>query len=63
MSYRRVQRYIDYTKGMRVKITYYQGGSTWSEVITANNVNHAREIASNRNPDIKIISSNPVFDS
>ena len=45
---------------MKIKITYWEGGSTWSEVIRANNVSDARKIASSRNPNIKIVSANPV---
>tara|TARA_R100000664_G_C2684616_1_gene91177 strand:- start:359 stop:499 length:141 start_codon:yes stop_codon:yes gene_type:complete len=44
---------------MKVKITYYLNGKTWDEVIHADNVSHAREIAAIRNPKIKIIASNP----
>jgi len=45
---------------MKVKVTYYQGGKTWSEVIIANNVSDAREIGNSRNPNIKIIGLNPI---
>ena len=45
---------------MKVKITYWEGGSTWSEVIRGNNVQECRKIAEARNPGIKIVSSNPV---
>ena len=46
---------------MKVKITYFQGGSIWDEIIRANSVNDARKIAAARNPTIKIIKSNPVL--
>ena len=45
---------------MKVKITYYLNGKTWDEVIHADNVSHARTIASDRNSGIKPIASNPV---
>tara|TARA_Y100001968_G_C19239358_1_gene658617 strand:- start:399 stop:539 length:141 start_codon:yes stop_codon:yes gene_type:complete len=45
---------------MKVKVTYYQGGNTWHEVIIANNVTDAREIGMARNPNIKIIALSPV---
>ena len=45
---------------MKVEITYWEGGSTWKEIIRANNVQDARKIASARNPNIKIVASNPV---
>jgi hypothetical protein len=46
---------------MKVKITYWEGGSTWSEVIRANNVLDAKKIGEARNPSIKIIGANPHF--
>ena len=46
------------TKKMKVKITYWEGGSTWSEVIRANNVQDAKKIGEARNPSIKIIGAN-----
>ena len=46
---------------MKVEITYWEGGSTWKEVIRANNVQDARKIAAARNPTIKIVASNPVY--
>ena len=48
------------TKTMKVKITYWEGGSTWSEVIRANNVQDAKKIGGARNPSIKIIGANPI---
>ena len=45
---------------MKVKITYFQGGKTWDEVINANNVQDAKKIGEARNPSIKIVSANPV---
>ena len=45
---------------MKVKITYFQGGKTWDEIIRANDVSAARKIAEVRNPGIKIVASNPV---
>ena len=50
-----------YTNNMRVKLTYFLGGKTWSEVITANNVTHAKEIGAIRNPRINIIAANPIL--
>ena len=46
---------------MKVKITYWEGGNTWSEIIRANNVQDARKQAEQTHPTVKIISSNPVF--
>ena len=45
---------------MKVKITYYQGGKTWDEIIRANNVQDAKKIGEARNPSIKIVAANPV---
>ena len=45
---------------MKVEITYWEGGSTWKEIIRANNVQEGRKIASARNPNIKIVASNPM---
>ena len=46
---------------MKVKITYWEGGNTWSEIIRANNVQDARKQAEQTHPTVKIIASNPVF--
>ena len=46
---------------MKVKITYWEGGSTWSEVIRANNVQDAKKIGGARNPSIKIIGANAIY--
>ena len=45
---------------MKVKITYFQGGKTWDEIIHANNVQEAKKIGEARNPSIKQIAANPV---
>ena len=45
---------------MKVEITYWEGGSTWKEVIRANNVKDVKKIGEARNPSIKIIAANPV---
>ena len=45
---------------MKVKITYWEGGNTWSEIIRANNVQDAKKIGEARNPSIKIAAANPV---
>ena len=45
---------------MKVKITYYQGGKTWDEVVHANNVQDAKKIGEARNPTIKIVAMNHV---
>ena len=45
---------------MKVKITYWEGGNTWSEIIRANNVQAGKKIGEARNPSIKIVSANPV---
>ena len=45
---------------MKVKITYWEGGNTWSEIIRANNVQDARKQAEQTHPTVKIIASNPV---
>ena len=46
---------------MKVKITYFQGGKTWDEIIHANNVQEAKKIGEARNPSIKQVAANPVF--
>ena len=45
---------------MKVKITYWEGGNTWSEIINANDVKTAKKIGEARNPSIKQIAANPV---
>ena len=45
---------------MKVKITYWEGGNTWSEIINANDVKTAKKIGEARNPSIKIIALNPL---
>ena len=45
---------------MKVEITYWEGGSTWKEIIRANNVQDARIQAKQTHPTVKIIASNPV---
>ena len=45
---------------MRVQVTFYQGGKTWKEVVIANNVQHAKQIAEARNPGIHIVGLNPI---
>ena len=45
---------------MKVKITYFQGGKTWDEIINANNVQDAKKIGEARNTSIKQIAANPV---
>ena len=45
---------------MKIKITYIQGGQTWSEIIRANNVQDAKKIGEARNPSIKIVAANPI---
>ena len=45
---------------MKVEITYWEGGSTWKEIIRANNVQDAKKTGEARNPTIKIVAMNPV---
>jgi len=45
---------------MRIEITYWEGGRTWKEVVHANNVQSAKQIAEARNPTIRIVAMNPV---
>ena len=45
---------------MKIKITYIEGGQTWSEIIRVNNVQDAKKIGEARNPSIKQIAANPV---
>ena len=45
---------------MKIKITYFQGGKVWDEVVHANNVQAGKKIGEARNLSIKIIAANPV---
>ena len=45
---------------MKIEIAYWEVGSTWEEIIRANNVQDARKQAEQTHPTVKIIASNPV---
>jgi hypothetical protein len=46
---------------MKVKVTYYESGKTFSEVVIVNSIEDAKKVGKNRFPTSKIISLNPVF--
>ena len=46
---------------MKVELTFWGSGKTWTERVEANNVTEARHAIEIRNPQAKVISANPVF--
>ena len=47
---------------MKFEVKLYQGGSVFTEEVYANNYQDAKATAQARNPTVKIIGVNPIFD-
>jgi len=46
---------------MKVKVTLYASGKTFTEVVTVADIKDAKSTALARNPHAKIVSVNPVL--
>ena len=47
---------------MKWEVKLYQGGKVFTEEVYANNLQDAKATAKARNPTVKIIGANPIFD-
>lgn len=46
---------------MKVKVTLYVAGKTFTEVVIVSNIQEAKSTALARNPHARIVAVNPVF--